>query len=1091
MKKLLIILLFCLSLKATSQPPINATNGSPSSAVLTRGVAAADSGYWYRTNFPDTTTANQGYLKNTPGVLIRVADTILYLRNQATTAWIKINGAGGGGSSSPPNVVNGLSYNPTNDTIVNGGDAFRHIHYWFKQNLYQDAPYSLMFFTNSALDSTNAVNLTQARVDTTGAVSMIYMTRRFDEANGDTAYHSHYGGAIQENDFHIFDSTSTRFNKATGTYIAFPYIGFNNNHYVYPPKIQTQILSESFGQTGSSYNSAFNLGEAWGYNMEIINPTADGYPLVAGYHSNLDFARIRPHNQRIITGNGVASFESDWRSYQSAIVPSETNWGHYISKAIGFAAYGDHDYATVGAGGATKAKILQVSKVDSSIGFIAYPQFRNNNEVYNGYGFISLGDSDLSHFQGKVRIGGPLPTHQSGWPQYDLTIPGNMQVFDFYLTSGFRAVGAAGLNGFTVLRQPENSTLYVGTQSQLGALITINGDGLTSGAGNVAGIDMDASLNVNTSAKLRFITELAGVETVRFQVGSIRSNSVNTFLASDTIITSKRISSLLSTDSVVVIDANGVLRHRAQSDISVTTSTLQQVMTAGSALTASGTNTIDVNSGTLNINNANILNLGAKGGDIETRIERTGVAADYARIYHFINSSIPEIDFEMVRSSSNIISQVKFTPDSLSFLPYRGRITIDSLRNGFIDTATYKPMAWSQANQAVVVMNSWAQVSGGGSSIISGFGLSGTSTFILDTTIAADKVAVTNVTSAWQYTTVQKYFGDGLGTTQSATKGILLINNVPAVIGSQQISPAIVLEGQGFATTPATSQAADFRFDVTPTQGSTAIIGTLNISAATNGGAYTSIFNISSTGNLGLGVSPLGKLDIGTGSAILGSVSTSSTGTNSNFITGATTGTTGLTGTPWLLPGGAGTAFRVGINGSTATTQTAGQDYFQLIVAGGLFTEAGSSTAPRAGGLAILRQTITNGAGATDTLVGLYVAGAPIGITAATGSWGAIFANGDILIKNGNVALNTAGNKLKIASGSNASIGTATLSGGTVTVSTTAVTASSIIFLTDATTGVLTNVGSPTVGTITAGVSFVINSTNVLDASNVNWLIVN
>lgn len=69
--------------------------------------------------------------------------------------------------------------------------------------------------------------------------------------------------------------------------------------------------------------------------------------------------------------------------------------------------------------------------------------------------------------------------------------------------------------------------------------------------------------------------------------------------------------------------------------------------------------------------------------------------------------------------------------------------------------------------------------------------------------------------------------------------------------------------------------------------------------------------------------------------------------------------------------------------------------------------------------------------------------------------------------------------------------GQAALTGGTVTVSTTAVKATSIILLTDATTGSLTNVGSPTVGTITAGTSFVINSTNILDASNVNWLIIN
>lgn len=91
----------------------------------------------------------------------------------------------------------------------------------------------------------------------------------------------------------------------------------------------------------------------------------------------------------------------------------------------------------------------------------------------------------------------------------------------------------------------------------------------------------------------------------------------------------------------------------------------------------------------------------------------------------------------------------------------------------------------------------------------------------------------------------------------------------------------------------------------------------------------------------------------------------------------------------------------------------------------------------------------------------------------------------------GNLSLTAAGNKISIATGTNASVGTATLVGGTVTVSTTAVTASSKIFLTDATTGVLTNIGTPTVGTIVAGTSFVINSSNVLDSSAVNWLVIN
>lgn len=107
----------------------------------------------------------------------------------------------------------------------------------------------------------------------------------------------------------------------------------------------------------------------------------------------------------------------------------------------------------------------------------------------------------------------------------------------------------------------------------------------------------------------------------------------------------------------------------------------------------------------------------------------------------------------------------------------------------------------------------------------------------------------------------------------------------------------------------------------------------------------------------------------------------------------------------------------------------------------------------------------------------------------AVGS-GASFSFSDDVSINGNLTLGTAGNKISITEGSNASVGQATLSGGTVTVSTTAVTANSRIFLTDA-GGTITNLGTLYVGTITAGTSFVINSSNILDASLVNWLIIN
>lgn len=101
----------------------------------------------------------------------------------------------------------------------------------------------------------------------------------------------------------------------------------------------------------------------------------------------------------------------------------------------------------------------------------------------------------------------------------------------------------------------------------------------------------------------------------------------------------------------------------------------------------------------------------------------------------------------------------------------------------------------------------------------------------------------------------------------------------------------------------------------------------------------------------------------------------------------------------------------------------------------------------------------------------------------------------------GNVSLLTAGNKLEIATGANASAGTATLVGGTATVNTTAVTASSIILLTRQSIGATgaAALGLLTVGTVVAGTSFVINAVSEADAtalaatdvSVIGWVIIN
>ena len=155
--------------------------------------------------------------------------------------------------------------------------------------------------------------------------------------------------------------------------------------------------------------------------------------------------------------------------------------------------------------------------------------------------------------------------------------------------------------------------------------------------------------------------------------------------------------------------------------------------------------------------------------------------------------------------------------------------------------------------------------------------------------------------------------------------------------------------------------------------------------------------------------------------------------------------------------------------------------------------------------------TLTGGTGITATTgnivatAGAVNAGttmtAGTGITATTGNVtataGAVNAGtsmtatlGNITATNGNVVLNTAGNKLVIATGSNASVGTSGVMSGTpgaVTVATTASSATAKIFYSRAATG-----GTPGQVSITAqdGTGFTLTSTGN-ETSTFNWWIIN
>lgn len=104
---------------------------------------------------------------------------------------------------------------------------------------------------------------------------------------------------------------------------------------------------------------------------------------------------------------------------------------------------------------------------------------------------------------------------------------------------------------------------------------------------------------------------------------------------------------------------------------------------------------------------------------------------------------------------------------------------------------------------------------------------------------------------------------------------------------------------------------------------------------------------------------------------------------------------------------------------------------------------------------------------------------------------GDIDTGGNFYSSGGDLVLAAPGYGIQIKTGSNTKIGSATLSGGAVTVSNTAVTANSLIFLTG-TGGTITNLGFvyEDKASRVNGTSFRVKSSNVLDASDFDYVII-
>lgn len=129
-----------------------------------------------------------------------------------------------------------------------------------------------------------------------------------------------------------------------------------------------------------------------------------------------------------------------------------------------------------------------------------------------------------------------------------------------------------------------------------------------------------------------------------------------------------------------------------------------------------------------------------------------------------------------------------------------------------------------------------------------------------------------------EWTGIQTFTKNLLGTTPVAVNKYR--NTTPAALGAQQVSPSTEWEGQGWKTNSvAGSQAVNFRTYALPVQGTVSPLGNLKTEYSINGGAYTTLFELLTTGLDGV-IFPLARMG-----AIESSVNNSSTiGTLQNVL---------------------------------------------------------------------------------------------------------------------------------------------------------------------------------------------------------------
>lgn len=303
------------------------------------------------------------------------------------------------------NIGSGLNKS-FGDTIAWGGKVDYHTQITVTNRHIVGSQNVSVHFGNRSVDSLyndqNYPNGTRIAQGPTYAVPLMQFEQANFEKYNDTALLS-YGGNIQANTYSWFDSVSTHYDNNLKP-ILLPYGGINSESQIFPPRDQTGLYHTQFGQHQVALTGSFAIGSSVGYNIDVkSNIPLYAYP--TGLTVNADLNRKNAFDRtRIITGYGLAQISINYRGRQGTISPTSIENGSYINKIIQ-TQYVGNTSQDISTGGATKAKIMLVSKIDSSIAMDILDQWRPTNEVANGYGITQRGKWDMNLFKGSVFLG--------------------------------------------------------------------------------------------------------------------------------------------------------------------------------------------------------------------------------------------------------------------------------------------------------------------------------------------------------------------------------------------------------------------------------------------------------------------------------------------------------------------------------------------------------------------------------------------------------------------------------------------------------------------------------------------------------------